>query len=121
MKFPKQKPWRSEKHRRNIASLNCAVCGRHGPSQCAHINHGKGLAMKVCDSLTFPACPQCHTAHDQGGNVSREERWLREWQYVDATRANLIRKNLWPAEVEAAYKVAIQPLARVVHADKEVA
>lgn len=120
MKFPKQKPWRSEKHRRNVASLNCVVCGRHGPSQCAHINHGKGLAMKVCDSLTFPACPQCHTAHDQGG-MERETRWKREWEYVDATRANLIRKNLWPAEVEKAYQVAIQPLARVVHADLETA
>lgn len=118
--FPKLKPWRSEKHRRIVASLPCVVCDKWGPSQCAHINFSKSLSSKADDSLTFPACPQCHASHDQGG-MSREERWKCEWEYVDATRANLIRKNLWPADVENAYQVAIQPLARVVHADLETA
>lgn len=120
MLIPKIKPWRSEKHRRNVASLPCVVTGMPGPSQCGHINFGKGMGTKACDSLTFPISPDAHRDHDQGG-MTREDRWLREWEYVDATRALMIQKNLWTPEAEAAYKIAIQPLARVVHADKEIA
>lgn len=116
--FPKNKPWRSEKHRRLVASLSCAVCSRTGPSQAAHVNFSKGMGSKACDSLTFPACPSCHANHDQGG-IDRQERWKREWEYVDQTRALLIRRNQWPAEVEAAYQVAIVPLARVVHPEQK--
>ena len=110
---------RSEQHRRNVAALACVCCGKAGPSQCAHANATKGMGQKVCDSLTFPACPDCHRAHDQGGVPTKAERWRREWEYVDATRAQLIRRNQWPAEVEAAYQVAIVPLARVVHPEEE--
>lgn len=115
MMFPKQKPWRSEKHRRNVAALACVICGRHGPSQCAHINFSKGMSTKVSDALTFPACHSCHRNHDSGGIYTKAERWLREWEYCDATRAQLIRQNKWAAETESAYQKAIQPLARVVH------
>lgn len=107
------KALRSESHRRNVASLACVVCGKAGPSQCAHINFSKSLGMKACDSVTFPACPDCHRAHDQGG-ISRDERRRREWQYVDATRAELLKRNLWPASTESFYQAAIEPLKRVV-------
>lgn len=117
MRFPKHKPWRSEKHRRNVAALPCACCGKADPSQCAHANATKGAGLKVCDSLTFPLCPDCHRAHDQGGVYTKLERWKREWEYSDYTRALLIRRNQWPAEVEEAYQKAIVPLARVVHAE----
>lgn len=116
MMIPKIKPWRSEKHRKNVAALSCVCCRLWGPSQCAHGNFGKGLGTKVSDALTFPLCPVCHRQHDSGG-MPREERWQREWEYVDRTRATLIRKNQWGPEVEAAYQVAIQPLARVVHGE----
>lgn len=104
---------RSEEHRRNVAALDCVVCGRAGPSQCAHVNFGKGAGLKQCDSLTFPACPDCHREHDQGG-MPRAERWQREWHYVDSTRAELLRFNLWLRSVERAYQKAIQPLSRMV-------
>lgn len=45
------------------------------------------------------------------------ERIRREWEYVDQTRAQLIRRNQWSAEVEQAYQLAIVPLARMVHAE----
>lgn len=119
---PKPFTWRNEKHRRNVAALNCVVCGRHGPSQCAHMNATKGLGLKADDSLCFPACPPCHSAHDQGGVYgSKEARWQKEWEYVDATRAELISRNQWGSEVEQNYKRAIQPISRVVHAELEVA
>jgi len=108
---------RSEQHRRNVAALACVCCGKAGPSQCAHANATKGAGLKVCDSLTFPLCPDCHRAHDQGGVYTKLERWKREWEFADATRAQLIRRNQWPAEVEIAYQKAIVPLARVVHAE----
>lgn len=105
---------RSEKHRRNVAALGCLITGK--PAQACHVNFGKGMGLKVCDSLTFPLCPELHREHDQGG-MPRMERIRREWEYVDQTRALLIRRNQWPAEVEAAYQKAIVPLARVVHAE----
>ena len=110
---------RSEQHRRNVAALACVSCRRIGPSQCAHANATKGAGMKVCDSLTFPLCPDCHRAHDQGGVYTKTERWLKEWEYADATRADLIRRNQWSAEIEAHYQRAIEPLARVVHAETD--
>src|SRR5690606_28019594 len=107
---------RSEQHRRNVAALGCLVTGK--PAQACHVNFGKGMGLKVCDSLCFPLSPELHREHDQGG-IPRIERIRREWEYVDQTRAQLIRKNQWPAHVEAAYQVAIQPLARAVHPEKE--
>lgn len=112
--FQKVKPWRSEKHRRNVATLSCVRCYHFGPSQCAHVNFGKALGSKVSDALTFPLCPDCHRLHDQGG-MPREERRLREWEYVDRTRALLIQRNQWPATVEEHYQQAIKPLAQMVH------
>ncbi|WP_269497790.1 hypothetical protein [Castellaniella sp. S9] len=106
---------RSEAHRRNVAALGCLITGR--PAQACHANFGKGMGLKVCDSLCFPLCPELHREHDQGGGMTRLERIKREWEYVDRTRALLIRRNQWPAEVEAAYQIAIVPLARVVHGE----
>lgn len=103
---------RSEEHRRNVAALGCLVTGR--PAQACHVNFGKGMGMKVCDSLCFPLSPELHREHDQGG-IPRMERIRREWEYVDQTRAQLIRRNQWSAEVEQAYQLAIVPLARMVH------
>lgn len=115
MMLPKSNPWRSEKHRRLVASLDCVICGKHAPSQCAHANYGKGLGLKTSDALTFPACPSCHSQHDQGAVWSKQERALKEWEYIDQTRANLLRRHLWSAETEQEYQKAIQPVARFVH------
>lgn len=109
---------RSEAHRRNVAALPCVATGKPGPSQCAHVNFGKGMGLKSCDSLCFPLSPEAHRAHDQGG-MPRQQRMRLEREYADATRAALIQRNQWPAEVEAAYQIAIQPLARVVHGEQE--
>lgn len=107
---------RSEAHRRNVAALGCLITGQS--AQACHVNFDKGLGLKVCDSLCFPLSPALHQKHDQGG-MPRAERQRLEWEYVDATRAMLIAKNQWSAEIEAHYQRAIQPLARVVHGDTE--
>lgn len=119
MMLPKENRLRSEKHRRNVASLNCAVCGRHGPSQCAHANATKGIAIKSCDSLTFPLCPSCHRHHDTGERGTRYERYKKEWELVDKTRAQLLLVDLWTREIEAHYQRAIKPIARYVSLVRE--
>jgi len=114
---------RNEQHRKNVAALPCARCGIVGFSQAAHANATKGGGIKTCDSLTFPLCCDrpgvrgCHNQHDQGGIYTREERVLKEWEYADWARAELIRRGLWSANTEAHYQKAIEPLARMVHPD----
>lgn len=104
---------RSEQHRRSVAELGCLITGK--PAQACHVNFSKGTGWKVCDSLCFPLAPELHAAHDQGGRMTRAERWQKEWEYVDQTRAMLIAKGQWSAEVEKHYQRAIEPLRRVVH------
>ncbi|MCX5592510.1 hypothetical protein [Alcaligenes endophyticus] len=106
---------RSEEHRRNVAALGCLLTGAE--AQACHVNFGKGMGIKACDSLCFPLAPHLHAQHDQGG-MPKKERWRVEWEYVDKTRAQLIRKNLWSAELEAHYRVAVEPLSRVVHEEE---
>lgn len=106
---------RSEQHRRNVVALGCLVTGK--PAQACHVNFGKGAGLKACDSLTFPLSPELHRAHDQGG-MPRAERWQREWDYVDATRAALMQKGQWSAEIELHYQRAIEPLRRLVKGDE---
>lgn len=108
---------RSEKHRRTVAKMACACCGRPGPSQAAHANITKGMALKACDSLVFPLCPPCHRHHDQGG-IAKHERWQREWNYVDGVRAALLQTGLWSPELELHYQRAVAPLRRLVKGDE---
>lgn len=108
---------RSEQHRKNVAALGCLITGK--PAQACHVNFDKGMGLKVCDSLCFPLCPELHREHDQGGGMPRLERIKREWEYVDCTRALLIRRGQWPASIEAHYQKAIVPLVRMVHGADE--
>lgn len=103
---------RSEQHRRNVVALGCLVTG--APAQACHVNITKGTGLKVCDSLCFPLSPELHRQHDQGG-MPRAERWKREWEYVDATRAELMARGLWEPETELHYQRAVEPLRRLVN------
>lgn len=68
------KRMRSAKWLAAVRQLECCViCGRYGV-QAAHRNQGKGMGMKVCDALTFAACPDCHFEIDNGAELTREER-----------------------------------------------
>jgi hypothetical protein len=104
MQFLKLSPWRSEKHRRIVASMPCLSCGLEGSTQCAHRNAGKGLGMKACDSQTFPLCVRCHSALDQGGKMDRETRRALELEYVSITRKILKARKWWSADAESAYQ-----------------
>jgi len=102
---------RSRQHRMNVAALGCLITGQ--PAQACHVNFGKGMGRKVCDSLCFPLSPEQHREHDQGGMPRAQRVWL-EWEYVNQARALLIMRGQWPDEVEAHYQRAVAPLRRMV-------
>lgn len=100
----KSRPWRSEKHRFEVASLPCIACGLEGHTQAAHRNEGKGMGIKACDSQMMPLCFRCHSELDQGGKLDRETRRTIERAYVKTTRQALINRNLWSKAAEEAYQ-----------------
>lgn len=113
MPFPKNKRFRSEKHRRNVASLPCVNCGVQGRTQAAHANFGKGMALKACDSQLMALCDICHRLHDSGGIYdNKQQRWSKEVLLVDLTRAELISRSLWTSDIEQAYRLAYEPMKR---------
>lgn len=67
----------SEAWRRAVAALPCVLCGRHGETQCAHRNEGKGMGFKTDDAMTAALCQHCHSEIDQGKDFTREERRQR--------------------------------------------
>ena len=95
--LPKAAPVRDEAYRRLVATLPCAHCKRHGPSQCAHADEGKGLGIKASDRDTYPLCADepgrrgCHSLIGASGMFTREQRRTLERAYVSQTRAVLER------------------------------
>lgn len=104
--FPKATRVRSESYRRWVATLPCIACGIEGWTQVAHANYGKGMSMKVCDLLTFPACgphwgmPGCHWQIDNTFQMTKEDRRELEARYVEATQAAAVEAG------RAEFKVA---------------
>jgi hypothetical protein len=98
----KDAPRRSEKYRRWVASLACAHCKRPGPSQCAHSDEGKGLALKAGDDTCFPLCADgpersgCHSLIGASGVFTREHRRLLERTYAARTRDRAVIDGIWP-------------------------
>ena len=100
----KSSPLRSKKHRMNVATLECVACGLEGMTQAAHRNEGKGMGIKACDSQMMALCVRCHSDLDQGGKLDRETRRAIELAYVKVTRQLMKNRNLWSADIEAAYQ-----------------
>ena len=102
----KEQPVRSEAYRRLVAALPCAMCGRPGPSQAAHPNTGKGLALKACDLLAFPLCADrpgeigCHMLFDQGAMFDKLARRVAEVRWGRQTQERIMFEGSWPAGLE---------------------
>ena len=100
---PKFAYFRSEKHRRTVAALDCQHCGAAGPSQAAHSNlaaHGKGRAIKASDEYLAALCPRCHTMVDESYTLTQEQRNAIWAQAYLSTRKALHIAGQWPAELE---------------------
>lgn len=84
---PKDKPIRSPKYLREVATLPCINCGREGFTQAAHANQGKGMAMKTSDNTAAPLCTVgphgkgCHEKFDQYelGNKHESAEMAKTW------------------------------------------
>ena len=86
--------YRSKKWLAAVAQIECCVlCGRYG-TQVAHRNEGKGMGLKVDDSLTAALCPQCHHNIDNGGSMSRIERRQEMDRAIILTIMELTRREL---------------------------
>ena len=96
--YPKTEYVRDKAYRRWVASLDCAHCGKPGPSQAAHADEGKGMSIKASDDTCYPLCADwpgrrgCHSLIGASGLFSREQRRALECVYSESTRA------LWALE-----------------------
>lgn len=72
--FPKPVTFRSKRWLQAVSALDCVICGKHGPSQSAHVNEDKGMGIKTHDCWTAALCPECHSRIDHGKDMTREER-----------------------------------------------
>lgn len=102
---PKRSYFRSEKHRQNVATLNCICCGKPGQSQAAHLNLlalGKGRGLKVSDAFLIPLCANglmvngCHHLLDQAGHYDKATSASLQIGWLQDTRTELINRGQWP-------------------------
>lgn len=102
MQIRKFNYYRSKKHLKNVASLDCQICGATGFIQAAHSNqmqHGKGRGIKSSDEYTAALCLKCHFEVDQGKDLTKDERQLMWYLAHNLTVAKLCEQGKWPADV----------------------
>lgn len=86
-----------------IKTLECQHCGARGPSDPAHSNqsvHGKGKGVKASDVYAAALCRHDHNEIDRGSKLTQDERvtlWTNAWR---KTVRELLKRGLWPANVE---------------------
>jgi len=102
----KERPLRSERYRKIVASLPCDHCGIEGYSQAAHGDQGKGMAIKTDDRTCYPLCgPRptaagCHYLIGTAALYSKEERRAYEKAAALRTAAKVKALGLWPEEMD---------------------
>lgn len=69
----------NKSHLDRVASLDCVLCGRSGPSTVHHIREGQGMGQRADDFLTVALCPECH----QGPHGVHGDRALLRIQKVE--------------------------------------
>ena len=100
IELPKEKPVRSEKYLRAVASLPCWLCGIEDYSQACHGDEGKGMGIKSSDLTAWPGCaphdglPGCHYTIGSTGTYTRDERRILEKQAAQETQLALIEKSI---------------------------
>lgn len=88
------KTYRNKKWLAAVGSLEqCVLCGAWGV-QVAHRNEGKGIGLKVDDSLTAALCVGCHTEIDNGKDLSLGERRQLMDRAIVLTIKEITRRGL---------------------------
>ena len=88
--------FRSEKLRREVASLACQNCGLEGQTQAAHANlseYGKGMSHKASDAALMALCIRCHAELDQGRTMDKAERRDFQQTMIARTLTRLIENG----------------------------
>lgn len=93
---PKKKPttWRSLSFRRAVASLPCVATGVEGSTQAAHVDMGKGMALKTSDATCFAASVQYHAHIGSTGNMGREKKRATEDELNRKTILELCKRGM---------------------------
>ena len=97
--IPKLLTFRSEDLRRLVVQLPCMNCGVERYTQAAHMNFGKGGAIKASDAALAALCCDrlgirgCHSLLDQGGIFTKEERRAFEMEMVAKTYIALVERG----------------------------
>ncbi|MCC7586185.1 DUF1364 domain-containing protein [Serratia sp. Lou2A] len=88
------KIYRSKKWLAAVGQIEqCVLCGNWG-TQVAHRNEGKGMGLKTDDCATAALCVYCHTAIDNGKDLSREERRQMMDRAIVLTIIQIARRGL---------------------------
>ena len=100
---PKENALQHEGYMAIVRRMPCAHCGRQGPSQFAHADEGKGLAIKTDCRRGWPGCADgpgrigCHTLLGSTGTFTRDQRRHLEESHGAKTRAQIVADGAWPA------------------------
>ncbi len=94
-----------ERYMNLVRAMACAHCGRPPRSQFCHRDQGKPKGKKTDCRQGWPGCGDdlmrnrigCHTLVCSSGKFTKEQRRLLEDRYAAQTRAEIIRRGLWPA------------------------
>jgi ribosomal protein L31 len=71
----KHNHFRSKTLRQAAYGQSCIACGADdGTVVLAHRNEGKASMLKVDDFLALDLCLKCHSAYDQGRDMTQAER-----------------------------------------------
>jgi hypothetical protein len=80
----------------------CVRCGWTGRPQFCHRDEGKGAGIKTDVRQGWAGCDDCHAllgGHKGGGRMPKEQRRDEEDRLAAITRAELLRRGLWPKNV----------------------
>lgn len=89
-----------------VKMMPCAHCGKHGPSDFAHRDCGKGMGIKTDCREGFPLCRECHDLLGSSGEIPREERRELELRYGTEARARVMKLGVWPRSLPLWKKTA---------------
>lgn len=103
--FPKESVLQHLGYIAIVQRMPCAHCGRPGPSQFCHADEDKGTGIKTDCRRGWPGCADrpgqigCHTLVGSTGHYPKAERRKIEERMGRETRADVIRRGLWPANL----------------------
>jgi hypothetical protein len=98
----KENASQSEAYMDAVRSLPCQRCNHPPRSQFCHADQGKGTGIKTDVRRGWAGCGPhgnemgCHHLVGTSGTLPKAERRAEEKRLAAKTRAEVLRRNLWP-------------------------